>query len=78
MVERAVAKISSGAMLAISDFIMGVAAPERLIDETVRQGKCDLMVITNDTTLPGSCSGKLIGARLGRCAREWLPYRAQS
>lgn len=64
-VEEAVAKIPRGATLAIGGF-MAVGTPERLIDEIVRQGKSDLTIIANDTALPGSGIGKLIGARLVR------------
>jgi acetate CoA/acetoacetate CoA-transferase alpha subunit len=45
---------------------MGVGTPERLVDEIVRQGKRDLVVIANDTALPGVGIGKLIDARLVR------------
>jgi acetate CoA/acetoacetate CoA-transferase alpha subunit len=62
-VQAAVAKIPNGASLMIGGF-MGVGSPERLIDELVRQKKCDLTVIANDTALPGRGIGKLIGARL--------------
>jgi acetate CoA/acetoacetate CoA-transferase alpha subunit len=45
---------------------MAVGSPGRMIDEIVRQGKRDLTVIANDTGLPGTGIGKLIGARLVR------------
>ena len=62
-VEDAVALIPDGATLMIGGF-MGVGTPERLIDEIVRQGKRNLVVVANDTALPGRGVGKLIGARL--------------
>jgi acetate CoA/acetoacetate CoA-transferase alpha subunit len=45
---------------------MGVGTPERLIDELVRQGRCDLTVIANDTAAPGRGIGKLVTAGLVR------------
>jgi acetate CoA/acetoacetate CoA-transferase alpha subunit len=45
---------------------MGAGTPERLIDELVRQGKRDLVVIANDTAEPGRGIGKLIGEGLVR------------
>jgi acetate CoA/acetoacetate CoA-transferase alpha subunit len=62
-VEDAVALIPDGATLMIGGF-MGVGTPERVIDEIVRQGKRNLVVVANDTALPGRGVGKLIGARL--------------
>ena len=62
-VEDAVKKIPDGASLMIGGF-MGVGTPERLIDELVRQGKCNLTVIANDTALPGRGIGKLVDAGL--------------
>jgi acetate CoA/acetoacetate CoA-transferase alpha subunit len=62
-VEEAVAMIPNGASLMIGGF-MGVGTPERLIDELVRQGKRDLVVIANDTALPGRGIGKLVSAEL--------------
>jgi acetate CoA/acetoacetate CoA-transferase alpha subunit len=58
-VQDAVAMIPDGASLMIGGF-MGVGTPERVIDELVRQGKRDLMVIANDTAKPGVGIGKLI------------------
>jgi acetate CoA/acetoacetate CoA-transferase alpha subunit len=43
---------------------MGVGTPERLVDEMVRQGKRDLVVIANDAATPGRGIGKLIDAGL--------------
>ena len=65
--EQAVALIPNGASLMIGGF-MGVGSPERLIDEVVRQGKRDLMVIANDTAMPGVGIGKLIRSGLLRTA----------
>ena len=62
-VEDAVAMIPDGASLMIGGF-MGVGTPERLIDELVRQGKRNLVVIANDTAMPGRGIGKLVGAGL--------------
>ncbi len=63
--QDAVAMISPGASLMIGGF-MGVGTPEPIIDELVRQDKRDLIVIANDTALPGVGIGKLITARLIR------------
>jgi acetate CoA/acetoacetate CoA-transferase alpha subunit len=64
-VSEPVASIPDGATLMIGGFI-GVGSPRRLIDELVRQGKCGLTVIANDTARPGVGIGKLIAARLVR------------
>ncbi|HTR58695.1 MAG TPA: 3-oxoacid CoA-transferase subunit A [Casimicrobiaceae bacterium] len=63
--EGAVALIPNGASLMIGGF-MAVGTPERLVDELIRQGKCDLTVIANDTAMPGRGIGKLISAKLVR------------
>jgi acetate CoA/acetoacetate CoA-transferase alpha subunit len=60
---EAVSLIPNGASLMIGGF-MGAGTPERLIDELVRQGKRDLVVIANDTAEPGKGIGKLIGKGL--------------
>jgi acetate CoA/acetoacetate CoA-transferase alpha subunit len=62
-VEDAVAMIPDGASLMIGGF-MGVGTPERLIDEIVRTGRRNLVVIANDTALPGRGIGKLVTAGL--------------
>ena len=62
-VEDAIDMIPHGASLMIGGF-MGVGTPERLIDELVRQGKRDLVVIANDAATPGRGIGKLIAAGL--------------
>jgi hypothetical protein len=62
-VEEAVAMVPDGASLMIGGF-MGVGTPERLVDELVRQGKRNLVVIANDTAMPGRGIGKLVGAGL--------------
>lgn len=58
----AIAEIPDGASLMIGGF-MGVGTAQRLIEETLRQGKRDLVVIANDTARPGVGIGKLIDAR---------------
>jgi acetate CoA/acetoacetate CoA-transferase alpha subunit len=47
---------------------MGVGTPPRLINELVRQGKRDLVIIANDTARPGVGIGKLVDAGLVRKA----------
>jgi acetate CoA/acetoacetate CoA-transferase alpha subunit len=64
-VEQAVNLIPEGASLMIGGF-MGVGTPERLVDELVRQRRGGLVVIANDTAIPGRGIGKLIDARLAR------------
>ena len=59
----AVQMIPDGATLMIGGF-MGVGTPERLIDELVRQGKRNLIVIANDNSVPGRGIGKLVDAGL--------------
>jgi len=61
--EEAVAMIPNGATVMVGGF-MGVGAPERLLDELVRQRKSDLILISNDAALPGKGIGKLIDAAL--------------
>jgi acetate CoA/acetoacetate CoA-transferase alpha subunit len=65
--DQAVAMIPDGATLMIGGF-MGVGTPERVMDEIVRQGKRDLVVIANDTALPDVGIGKLVQAKLLRKA----------
>jgi acetate CoA/acetoacetate CoA-transferase alpha subunit len=62
-VQDAVALIPDGASLMIGGF-MGVGTPERLVEELVRQGKRDLVVIANDTAVPGKGIGRLVSAGL--------------
>jgi acetate CoA/acetoacetate CoA-transferase alpha subunit len=62
-VTDAIAMIPDGVSLMIGGF-MGVGTPERLIDELVRQGKRNLVVIANDTAMPGKGIGKLVDAGL--------------
>jgi acetate CoA/acetoacetate CoA-transferase alpha subunit len=61
--EEAVALIPNGASVMIGGF-MGVGAPERLLDELVRQRKSNLFVIANDATVPGKGIGKLFDEEL--------------
>jgi acetate CoA/acetoacetate CoA-transferase alpha subunit len=62
-VEDAVDMIPHGASVMIGGF-MGVGTPERIIDELVRQGKRDLLVVANDTATPSKGIGKLVSAGL--------------
>ena len=55
--------IPDGATVMIGGF-MGVGTPDRLIDELVRIARCNLVVIANDTAVPGKGIGKLISAKL--------------
>jgi acetate CoA/acetoacetate CoA-transferase alpha subunit len=64
-IEDAVARIPDSASLMIGGF-MAVGTPERLVDEIVRQGKRDLVVIGNDAGLPDRGIGKLVRAGLVR------------
>jgi acetate CoA/acetoacetate CoA-transferase alpha subunit len=64
-VQDAVALIPNGSSLMIGGF-MGVGTPERLVEELVRQGKRDLVVIANDTAVPGKGIGRLVSAGLVR------------
>ncbi len=65
--EQSVSMIPDGATLMIGGF-MAVGTPERVLDEIVRQKKCDLTIIANDTAAPGRGVGKLITAKLVRKA----------
>jgi acetate CoA/acetoacetate CoA-transferase alpha subunit len=62
-VADAGAMIPEGASLMIGGF-MGVGTPERIVDELVRVGRRNLLVIANDTAVPGKGIGKLIDAGL--------------
>ena len=55
-IEDAVALIPNGASIMIGGF-MAVGTPERLVGELVRQGKRNLIVIANDTAVPGKGIG---------------------
>jgi acetate CoA/acetoacetate CoA-transferase alpha subunit len=59
--HEAVGHIPNGASLMIGGF-MGVGTPEGLVDELLRQGKRELIVIANDTAVPGVGIGKLVSA----------------
>jgi acetate CoA/acetoacetate CoA-transferase alpha subunit len=59
--EKAAALIPDGASLLIGGF-MGVGSPHRLIEALVKRGARNLMVIANDTAMPGRGIGKLIAA----------------
>lgn len=60
--DAAAAMIPDEASLLIGGF-MGVGTPARLIDALVRRDAKGLMVIANDTAMPGTGIGKLITAR---------------
>ncbi len=62
-VEEAIAMIPNGSRLMVGGF-MGVGTPERLLDELVRQRKCELSLVCNDAAVPGKGIGKLIDAAL--------------
>ena len=62
-VEEAIAMIPNGATVMVGGF-MGVGAPERLLDEMVRQRKSELSIISNDAAMPGKGVGKLFDAAL--------------
>jgi acetate CoA/acetoacetate CoA-transferase alpha subunit len=62
-ITDAIAMIPDGGSIMIGGF-MGVGTPDRLIDELVRQGKRDLVIIANDTAMPGKGIGKLVDAGL--------------
>jgi acetate CoA/acetoacetate CoA-transferase alpha subunit len=64
---QSVSVIPDGASVMIGGF-MGIGTPERVVDELVRQGKRDLIVIANDTAAPGRGVGKLVDAKLVRKA----------
>jgi acetate CoA/acetoacetate CoA-transferase alpha subunit len=61
--EEAIAMIPNGATLMVGGF-MSVGTPERLLDELVRQKKCELTLICNDAAVPGRGIGKLFDAAL--------------
>jgi acetate CoA/acetoacetate CoA-transferase alpha subunit len=61
--EVAGARIPSRASLQIGG-LTGAGTPVRIIDEIVRQQKCNLIVIANDTASPGVGISKLISAQL--------------
>jgi acetate CoA/acetoacetate CoA-transferase alpha subunit len=65
--KESIAMIPDGATVMIGGF-MAVGAPERAINELVRQNKHDLTVIANDTATPDNGIGKLVTARLVRKA----------
>jgi acetate CoA/acetoacetate CoA-transferase alpha subunit len=62
-VEDAAAMVPAGASLMVGGF-MGVGTPDRMIDELVRRNTRDLVVIANDTAVPGRGIGKLVSAEL--------------
>jgi acetate CoA/acetoacetate CoA-transferase alpha subunit len=66
-ISDAVSPIPNGASILIGGF-MGVGTPPRLINELIRQGKRDLVIIANDTARPGVGIGRLIDEGLVRKA----------
>ncbi len=63
--HESVDMIPDGATLMIGGFA-GCGTPEPLMDELVRQGKRELVVIANDAGRPGAGIGKLVRAKLVR------------
>lgn len=62
-VEEAVSQLKDGMTIFIGGF-MSTGAPETLINEIVRQGKKDLIVISNDSGHSGTGISKLVHAKL--------------
>jgi acetate CoA/acetoacetate CoA-transferase alpha subunit len=63
--DESVRMIPDGATVMIGGFA-GCGTPEPLMDELVRQGKRELVVIANDSAMPGVGIGKLVRAKLVR------------
>lgn len=61
--EKAVEMIPNGSTVMIGGFL-GVGSPQIIIDEMIRQKKCDLTVIANDTGFVNSGVGKLVVEKL--------------
>lgn len=62
-IERTVEMIPNGSTVMIGGFL-GVGSPQAIIDEMVRQKKCDLTIIANDTGFINSGVGKLVVEKL--------------
>lgn len=62
-VHDAIELIKDGASVMIGGFL-SCGAPDKLIDELVRQGKKNLMMICNDTSYPNVDKGKMIANKL--------------
>lgn len=58
-VSEAVGKVKSGMTLMIGGF-MAAGTPERIVDELVKMGVKDLIIVCNDTAFPDKGIGKLI------------------
>jgi acetate CoA/acetoacetate CoA-transferase alpha subunit len=57
--KEAALLVKEGSSLMISGFL-SCGAPDKLVDELVAQGVCNLTMIANDTTFPHADKGKLI------------------
>jgi acetate CoA/acetoacetate CoA-transferase alpha subunit len=60
--EEAIKKIEKGQSIMIGGF-MACGTPETIIDALIKKGITDLIVIANDTAMPGRGIGKLISNR---------------
>lgn len=58
-VSEAAGKVKSGMTLMIGGF-MAAGTPERIVDELVKMGVKDLIIVCNDTAFPDKGIGKLI------------------
>lgn len=61
-IEEALKKVKDGQVVMIGGF-MSCGTPETIIDALVKKGVKDLVVIANDTAMPGKGIGKLISNR---------------
>jgi len=61
-VDEAIKKVKNGQVVMIGGF-MSCGTPETIIDALVEKGVRDLVVIANDTAMPGKGIGKLISNR---------------
>ncbi|HIQ89205.1 TPA: CoA transferase subunit A [Candidatus Galligastranaerophilus faecipullorum] len=63
--KDAISLIKDGASIMVGGFL-SCGAPDKLIDELVRQGKKNLTMICNDTSYPDVDKGKVITNRLAK------------
>ena len=63
--KDAISLIKDGASIMVGGFL-SCGAPDKLIDELVRQGKKNLTMICNDTSYPNVDKGKVITNRLAK------------
>ena len=70
--KQVVEQIPDSSSVMLGGF-MGVGTPERLVNEMIRQSKCGLTVIANDTAMPGTGIGKLVSAKLLRRQSSSFP-----